>query len=135
MLPVSQGSNLLAKRLQNTRLLTVSITTDLDDARKLIKKSALLRADSNVERLIGGQWQVHWAKQKGCVTATFDLATFWQNGGGQVVSVLAFYSDDPSSNPSTVFSVKFVFEKTKLDKKRLRLAHLKNFDKNANVNF
>ena len=59
----------------------------------------------------------------------------WQNGGGQVVSVLAFYSDDPSSNPSTVFSVKFVFEKTKLDKKRLRLAHLKNFDKNANVNF
>ena len=55
MLPVSKGSNLLAKRLQNTRLLTVSITTDLDDARKLIKKSALLRADSNVERLIGGQ--------------------------------------------------------------------------------
>ena len=31
-------------------------------------------------------------------------------GGGQVVSLLSFSSDDPSSNP-TVFSVKFVFEK------------------------
>ena len=25
-------------------------------------------------------------------------------GGGQVVSVLAFYSDDPSSNPADVYS-------------------------------
>ena len=34
--------------------------------------------------------------------------------GGQVVSVLAFYSDDPSMNPAdTVFSVKFLFEKNK----------------------
>ena len=34
-------------------------------------------------------------------------------GGGQVVSVLAFNSDDPSSNPTEVYSlsVKFVFEK------------------------
>ena len=34
-------------------------------------------------------------------------------GGGQVVSVLAFYSDDPSLNPGDdySFSVKFVFEK------------------------
>ena len=34
-------------------------------------------------------------------------------GGGQVVSVLAFYSDDPSSNPADayVFSVIFVLEK------------------------
>ena len=34
-------------------------------------------------------------------------------GGGQVVSVLALYSDDPSSNPADVYSysVKFVFEK------------------------
>ena len=34
-------------------------------------------------------------------------------GGGQVVSMLAFYSDDPSSNPADAyrFSVKFVFEK------------------------
>ena len=34
-------------------------------------------------------------------------------GGGQVVSVLAFYSVDPSSNPTVAysFSVKFVVEK------------------------
>ena len=34
-------------------------------------------------------------------------------GGGQVVSVLAFYSDDPSSNLAEAysFSLKFVFEK------------------------
>ena len=36
-------------------------------------------------------------------------------GGGQVVSVLAFYSDNPSLNPAEAysFSVKIVFEKTK----------------------
>ena len=36
-------------------------------------------------------------------------------GGGQVVSALVFYSDDPSSNHADVyfFSVKFVFEKSK----------------------
>ena len=35
------------------------------------------------------------------------------HGGGQVVSLLAFYSDDPSSNPAEgyFFSVKVVFEK------------------------
>ena len=35
------------------------------------------------------------------------------SGGGQVVSVLAFYSDDPSSKPSKVYSflIKFVLEK------------------------
>ena len=27
------------------------------------------------------------------------------HGGGQVVSVLAFYSDDPSSNPAEVYSI------------------------------
>ena len=34
-------------------------------------------------------------------------------GGGQMVSVLAFYSDDPSSNPADAYSffVKLVFEK------------------------
>ena len=39
------------------------------------------------------------------------LASFGR-GGGQVVSVLAFYSDDPSSNPAEVYiySVQFVFE-------------------------
>ena len=41
-------------------------------------------------------------------------------GGGQVVSVIAFYSDDPSSNPAdiTVFSVKFAFEKNKIKQKK-----------------
>ena len=36
-----------------------------------------------------------------------------RGGGGQVVSVLAFYSDNPSSNPVEAysFSVNFVVEK------------------------
>ena len=36
-------------------------------------------------------------------------------GGGQVVGILAFYSDDLSSNPADAysFSIKFVFEKNK----------------------
>ena len=36
-------------------------------------------------------------------------------GGGHVVRMLAFYSDNPSSNPlmPSVFSAKFVFEKNK----------------------
>ena len=40
-------------------------------------------------------------------------------GGGQVVSVLAFSSDDPSSNPAEVynFSVKLLLKRTKLNKK------------------
>ena len=46
-------------------------------------------------------------------------------GGGQVVSVFAFYSDDPSSNPADVysFSVKFVFEKNENKQKEAGLAH------------
>ena len=42
--------------------------------------------------------------------------------GGQVVSVLAFYSDNPSSNPAEAYSffVQFEFEK---NKKRSGLAH------------
>ena len=48
-------------------------------------------------------------------------------GGGQVVSVLAFYSDDPSSNPAEVynFSVKLLLKRTKINKKRPGLAHFK----------
>ena len=44
---------------------------------------------------------------------TFKNYLIWACCGGQVVSVLAFYSDDPSLNHAkpTVFSVKFVFEK------------------------
>ena len=46
-------------------------------------------------------------------------------GGGQVVSVLAFHSDDLSSNPAEVynFSVKLYLKRTKINKKRLGLAH------------
>ena len=40
-------------------------------------------------------------------------------GGGQVVSVLAFYSNNPSSNPAEVynFSVKLFLKRTKINKK------------------
>ena len=40
-------------------------------------------------------------------------------GGGQVVSVLAFYSDDPSSNPAEVynFSVKLLLKRMKINGK------------------
>ena len=41
-----------------------------------------------------------------CQRQTF---TFVGTGGGQVVSVLAFYFDDPNLNPA----VKFVLEKNK----------------------
>ena len=36
----------------------------------------------------------------------------WGHGGGQVVSVLAFYSDDPSLNPAETYSLfcNIVFE-------------------------
>ena len=46
-----------------------------------------------------------------------------RGGGGQVVSVHAFHSDDLSSN--TAFSVKFVFERTKINKKRSGLPNIK----------
>ena len=46
-------------------------------------------------------------------------------GGGQVVSVLAFYSDNPSSNPAEVynFSVILLLKRTKINKKRPGLAN------------
>ena len=48
-------------------------------------------------------------------------------GGGNVGSMLTFYSDDSSSNPHDdySFSVKFVFEKNEKTKKRTILATLK----------
>ena len=47
--------------------------------------------------------------------------------GGLVVSVLAFYSDDPSSIPAKVynFSVKLLLKITKINIKRPGLANLK----------
>ena len=40
-------------------------------------------------------------------------------GGGQVVSVLAFYSNDPSSNAAEAYilSLKFVYEKNENEQK------------------
>ena len=48
-------------------------------------------------------------------------------GGGKVVSVLAFYSDDPSSNPAKVYSFfcNIVFE---MNEKRPGLAHFKKIE-------
>ena len=47
-----------------------------------------------------------------------------------MVSVLAYYSDDPSSNTAedNGFSVKCCLKRTKLNKKNLKLTHLKNHD-------
>ena len=56
-----------------------------------------------------------------------QLSVLRGRGGGEVVRVLAFDSDDPSSNPAeanSFFSVKFVFDKNK--KKQTNIAHLKN---------
>ena len=48
-------------------------------------------------------------------------------GGGLVVSVLAFYSDDLCRNPAEVcnFCVKLLLKRKKINKKRPGLAHLK----------
>ena len=43
-------------------------------------------------------------------------------GGGLVVSILAFYSDNPSSIPAGYLN--FLYEKTKMHKKRPGLAHI-----------
>ena len=58
----------------------------------------------------------------------------WGRGGGQVVSVLTFYSNDPSSNPAEVYnvSVKLLLKRTKINKKEAGLAHF--FKKNYQVN-
>ena len=47
-------------------------------------------------------------------------------GRGQVVSMLAFYSDDPSSNPAeddSFYSLNCL-KSTKINEKRLAMAHL-----------
>ena len=55
---------------------------------------------------------------------------FLGSGGDQVVSVVAFYSVDPSSNPAEVYSFNSVnsLKRTKIHKKRPGLDHL--FNKN-----
>ena len=51
-------------------------------------------------------------------------------GGGHVVSVLAFYSNDPSSNlvAAYISFVKFVLEMTKKTKRRQWLANFFKYD-------
>ena len=52
--------------------------------------------------------------------------------GGLVVSLLAFYSDDPSSNLAGYLN--FLYEKTKMNKKRPGLAHLLKYLFNSSDN-
>ena len=49
-------------------------------------------------------------------------------GGGEVVRVLAFYNDSPSSNPAEVnnFSVKVLLKGTKKTQKEAEVGPLKN---------
>ena len=49
--------------------------------------------------------------------------------GGPVVSMLAFYFENPSLNPAEAYSLYckiLCFKRTKINKKRPVLAHLKN---------
>ena len=45
-------------------------------------------------------------------------------GGGLVVSVPAFYSDDPSSNP-VGYLINFLYEMTKINEKEARVGQKK----------
>ena len=57
-----------------------------------------------------------------------STASLYRGGGGQVVSMLAFFSDDPSSNLAiaNIFSVKFVFEKNENKQKEAGLGQFSN---------
>ena len=73
---------------------------------------------------------INWKKYILCSGLEPDAASFRStggSGGGQVVRVLAFYSEDPSSNPAEVYnvSVKWYLKRTKIYKKRPGLTHLK----------
>ena len=65
-----------------------------------------------------------------CGRYTFQLCSVGGRVGGQVVSILAFYSDDLCSNPFEAYSFFCkicLLKRTKINKKRPGLAHLKNF--------
>ena len=64
-------------------------------------------------------------KDKRCKGSNEWLINFLGRGGGLVVSMLAFYSDDPSSIPAEVYNfyVKLLMKRMKIIKKRLRLVH------------
>ena len=57
-----------------------------------------------------------------------NFATSWGSSGGQVVSVLALYSDDPSSNPAEAccLAVNYNFEKNENKEKEAGVDPLKN---------
>ena len=57
-------------------------------------------------------------------------------GGGQVVRVLAFYSDDPSLNPAEVynFSVKLLLKRTKINKKEAGVGPFKKIRNSCPIN-
>ena len=59
--------------------------------------------------------------------ATIKKHSKGRAGGGLVVNVLAFYSNDPSLNPlqPSVFSVKSCLKRTKINKKRPASVHFK----------
>ena len=59
----------------------------------------------------------------------------WGRGGGQVVSVLTFYSNDPSSNPAEVYnvSVKLLLKRTKINKKTLTWASIQKRERETNL--
>ena len=44
-----------------------------------------------------------------------NMGRTWGSGGGLVVSILAFYSDNPSSNPDGYLI--FLYQKTKINEK------------------
>ena len=44
-----------------------------------------------------------------------------------MVSVLAFYSNDPSSNPTEVYNFSVQLKRTKVNKNMPGLAHFKNY--------
>ena len=56
---------------------------------------------------------------------SINLTTNTQGrGGGLVVSVPAFYSDDPSSNPAG-YLINFLYEKTKINEKEAGVGPIK----------
>ena len=74
------------------------------------------------------------------IPATYAISFKWTKNYeglvcGQVVSVLAFYSDDLSSNPTEVYnsSVKLNLKRMKINKKRPGLAHFSKRTKKAMV--
>ena len=53
---------------------------------------------------------------------SINCGSFGGRDGGLVVNVLAFYSNDPSSNPAGYLN--FLYKKTKINKKETGLAEL-----------